>query len=67
MFPLNITCFSQILNKFFVDVMQRRPLFFERCQGGRRGQLNSSLKCNKVDILGEGLKRGEPVEAFAWC
>ena len=28
--------------------------------------LNSSLKCNKVDILGEGLKRGKPVEAFAW-
>ncbi len=29
--------------------------------GGR--MLNSSLKCNKVE-LGKGLKRGEPVEAF---
>ncbi|MBM3602674.1 MAG: hypothetical protein FJX22_02700 [Alphaproteobacteria bacterium] len=30
-------------------------------------QLNSRTKCNKVDILVKGLKRGEPVEAFAWC
>jgi hypothetical protein len=31
------------------------------------GGLNSSLKCNTVDILGKGLKRGKPVEVFAGC
>jgi ABC-type Fe3+/spermidine/putrescine transport system ATPase subunit len=30
-------------------------------------KLNSSLKCNTVDILGKGLKRGKPVKVFAGC
>jgi hypothetical protein len=34
---------------------------------GNRPGLNSSLKCNTVDILGKGLKRGKPVEVFAGC
>jgi pimeloyl-ACP methyl ester carboxylesterase len=35
--------------------------------GGLKTGLNSSLKCNTVDILGKGLKRGKPVEVFAGC